>query len=101
MNDRNISALIQARAAGWHPTRGAGRTPRRGRHALPRGSHRRPGVKLGAEAVGSIPTEPAEIPLCVREELEMIARGPAFCTFIAEEVRDGSNEELRGSVECQ
>jgi hypothetical protein len=26
---------------------------------------------------------------------------PALCTFTAEEVRDRSNEELRGSVECQ
>ena len=32
-------------------------------------------VKLGADAVGSIPTEPTEIALCVREELEKIARG--------------------------
>jgi hypothetical protein len=32
-------------------------------------------VKLGADAVGNIPTEPAEIALCVREGLERIARG--------------------------
>jgi hypothetical protein len=32
-------------------------------------------VKLGADAVGSIPTEPTEIALCVREGLEKIARG--------------------------
>jgi hypothetical protein len=32
-------------------------------------------VKLGADAVGSTPTEPTEIALCVREGLERIARG--------------------------
>ncbi len=32
-------------------------------------------VKLGADAVGTIPTDPAEIALCVREGLEKIARG--------------------------
>jgi hypothetical protein len=32
-------------------------------------------VKIGADAVGSVPTEPAEIALCVREGLERIARG--------------------------
>jgi hypothetical protein len=32
-------------------------------------------VKIGADAVGNISTEPAEIALCVREGLERIARG--------------------------
>jgi hypothetical protein len=32
-------------------------------------------VKIGAEAVGNVPTEPAEMALCVREGLERIARG--------------------------
>jgi hypothetical protein len=32
-------------------------------------------VKIGADAVGNVPTEPAEIALCVREGLERIARG--------------------------
>jgi hypothetical protein len=32
-------------------------------------------VKVGADAVGNVPTEPAEIALCVREGLERIARG--------------------------
>jgi hypothetical protein len=32
-------------------------------------------VKLGADAVGAMPTDPAEIALCVREGLERIARG--------------------------
>jgi hypothetical protein len=32
-------------------------------------------VKIGADAVGSIPTDPSEIALCVREGLERIARG--------------------------
>jgi hypothetical protein len=32
-------------------------------------------VKIGAEAVGNIPTEPAEVALRVREGLERVARG--------------------------
>lgn len=32
-------------------------------------------VKIGADAVGNLPTEPAEVALCVREGLERIARG--------------------------
>jgi hypothetical protein len=32
-------------------------------------------VKIGADAVGSIPRDPAEIALCVREGLEQIAKG--------------------------
>jgi hypothetical protein len=32
-------------------------------------------VRIGADAVGSIPTDPSEIALCVREGLERIARG--------------------------
>jgi hypothetical protein len=32
-------------------------------------------VKIGADAVGRIPTDPAEIALCVREGLQRIARG--------------------------
>jgi hypothetical protein len=32
-------------------------------------------VRLGADAVGNVPTEPAEIALCVREGLERIAKG--------------------------
>ncbi|MGH7515608.1 MAG: hypothetical protein ACREOQ_22115 [Gemmatimonadales bacterium] len=32
-------------------------------------------VKLGADAVGNVPTDPAEIALCVREGLERMARG--------------------------
>jgi hypothetical protein len=32
-------------------------------------------VKLGADAVGAMPTEPAEIALCVREGLERVAKG--------------------------
>jgi hypothetical protein len=34
-------------------------------------------VKLGADAVGDIPTDPTEIALCVWEGLERIARGGA------------------------
>ena len=32
-------------------------------------------VKIGADAVGNVPTDPAEIALCVRQGLERIARG--------------------------
>jgi hypothetical protein len=32
-------------------------------------------VKLGADAVGGLPTDPTEIALCVRDGLERIARG--------------------------
>jgi hypothetical protein len=32
-------------------------------------------VKIGADAVGAIPTDPSEIALCVREGLERCARG--------------------------
>ncbi|HUR95474.1 MAG TPA: hypothetical protein VMY76_12865 [Gemmatimonadales bacterium] len=32
-------------------------------------------VKIGADAVGAVPTDPAEIALCVRQGLERIARG--------------------------
>jgi hypothetical protein len=32
-------------------------------------------VKIGADAVGNVPTEPAEIALCVRAGLERIAGG--------------------------
>jgi hypothetical protein len=32
-------------------------------------------VKIGADAVGVLPQDPAEIALCVRQGLERIARG--------------------------
>ncbi|MGN6169303.1 MAG: hypothetical protein ACTHQQ_14220 [Solirubrobacteraceae bacterium] len=32
-------------------------------------------VKIGADAVGNVPTEPGEIAICVREGLERIAKG--------------------------
>jgi hypothetical protein len=32
-------------------------------------------VKLGADAAGTVPTEPGEIALCVREGLARVARG--------------------------
>jgi hypothetical protein len=35
-------------------------------------------VKIGADAVGNIPTELGEIALCVREGLERIARGESW-----------------------
>ena len=64
-NVRNISALLQVL---------------RGAPGLPVGipletlaEHQ--AVKLGADAVGDVPTDPTEIALCVREGLERVARG--------------------------
>jgi hypothetical protein len=34
-------------------------------------------VRIGADAAGTLPADPAEIALCVREGLERIARGEA------------------------
>ena len=79
-NDRNISALVQV-------LRGApGLPPGIPLEALaqhlaaagvlyPAALTDDQAVKLGADAVGSIPTEPTEIALCVRDGLERIARG--------------------------
>jgi hypothetical protein len=79
-NDRNISALIQV-------LRGApGLPPGIPLEALashlaaagvlyPAALTDDQAVKLGADAVGDIPTDPTEIGLCVREGLEKIARG--------------------------
>jgi hypothetical protein len=79
-NDRNISALVQV-------LRGAPGVPaglpleQLARHLAaagvlyPAALTDDQAVKLGADAVGSIPTDPPEIALCVREGLERIARG--------------------------
>jgi hypothetical protein len=81
-NDRNISALVQV-------LRGAPGLPAGiplealAQHLAaagvlyPAALTDEQAVKLGADAVGSIPTEPTEIALCVREGLERIARGPS------------------------
>ncbi len=81
MNDRNVSALV-------HVLRGAPGLP--GGMPLealaeqhlaaagviyPAALTDDQAVKLGADAVGSMPTEPTEIALCVREGLAKIARG--------------------------
>jgi hypothetical protein len=80
MNDRNISALVQV-------LRGAPGLPAGipletlAEHLAAAGvlypaaltDHQ--AAKLGADAVGSLPTEPTEIALYVREGLEKIARG--------------------------
>jgi hypothetical protein len=79
-NDRNISALMQV-------LRGAPGLPagipleELARHLAaagvlyPAALTDDQAVKIGADAVGSIPTDPSEIALCVREVLERIARG--------------------------
>jgi hypothetical protein len=79
-NDRNISALVQV-------LRGAPGLPAGiplealAQHLAaagvlyPAALTDDQAVKLGADAVGSIPAEPTEIALCVREGLEKIARG--------------------------
>jgi hypothetical protein len=78
-NDRNISALMQV-------LRGAPGLPaglpleELARYLASAGVLYPPAlthdqaIKIGADAVGSIPTDP-EIALCVREGLERIARG--------------------------
>ena len=80
MNDRNLAALVQA-------VRGAPGLPAGiplealARHLagqgvlVPAALTDDEAVKLGADAAGSVPTDPAEIALCVREGLEHIARG--------------------------
>ena len=79
-NDRNISALIQV-------LRGAPGMPaglpleELARHLsaagvlYPAALTDDQAVKIGADAVGAIPTDPSEIALCVREGLERCARG--------------------------
>ena len=79
-NDRNISALLQV-------LRGAPGLPaglpleELARHLATAGvlypaalTHDQ-AVKIGADAVGTIPADPSEIALCAREGLERIARG--------------------------
>jgi hypothetical protein len=40
-------------------------------------------VKLGADAVGELPTDPTEIALCVRGGGERIARGAQWCRRVS------------------
>ena len=80
MNDRNIAALVQM-------LRGAPGLPAgipleaMAEHLasqgvlVPAALTDDEAVKIGADAVGNIPTEPGEIALCVREGMERIARG--------------------------
>jgi len=79
-NDRNLTALVQAlRSAPGLP---AG-VPLESLAAhlasqgvlVPAALTDDEAVKIGADAVGNVPTEPAEIALCVREGLERVARG--------------------------
>lgn len=79
-NDRNVTALV-------HALRGAPGLPvdlpleAVARHLatagvlLPVALTNDEAVKIGADAAGSLPTDPAEIALCVREGLARIARG--------------------------
>jgi hypothetical protein len=79
-NDRNISALIQVlRTTPGLPTgipleTIAGHLASAG-VLFPAALTDDEAVKIGADAAGSVPTEPGEIALCVREGLERIARG--------------------------
>jgi len=79
-NDRNISALVQVlRGAPALPTGVALEALARHLAAsgvlYPAALTDDQAVKLGADAVGSIPIEPTEVALCVRENLEKVARG--------------------------
>ena len=79
MNDRNVTALALA----LQGAPGIGDAPREAnaRHRARRGVLAPvaltddEAVKLGADAAGTLPTEPGEIALCVREGLARIARG--------------------------
>jgi hypothetical protein len=79
MNNRNLSALVQVLRgapglAGIPLETIAQHLAERG-VLVPAALTDDEAVKIGADAVGNIPTEPAEIALCVREGLERIARG--------------------------
>src|SRR3954447_3771974 len=79
-NDRNISALIQVlRGAPGVPTgvplEALAEHLAAAGVLYPAALTDDQAVKLGADAIGSTPTEPTEIALCVREGLERIARG--------------------------
>ena len=79
MNDRNLSALTQALrgAPGLTgiPLEAIARHLAGRGVLVPAALTDDEAVKIGADAVGTIPTETAEIALCVREGLERIARG--------------------------
>jgi hypothetical protein len=79
VNDRNVTAL--ALALQGAPGLDAGVLDAVARHLARRGVIAPvaltddEAVKLGADAAGTMPTEPGEIALCVREGLTRIARG--------------------------
>jgi hypothetical protein len=79
MNDRNTSALTQAfrGAPGLTgiPLEAIARHLAEQGVLVPAALTDNQAVKIGADAVGNVPTEPGEIALCVREGLERIARG--------------------------
>ena len=79
-NDRNISALLQVlRGAAGLPIGIPLETLAEHLAAAgvlyPAALTDDQAVKLGADAVGDVPTDPTEIALCVREGLERVARG--------------------------
>ncbi len=80
MNDRNLAALEQAlRGSPGMPVGVpleaiAGHLAAQGILA-PAALTDDEAVKIGADAAGSLPPDPAEIAFCVREGLERIARG--------------------------
>jgi hypothetical protein len=79
VNDRNVTAL--ALALQGAPGIGDAPLDAIARHLARRGVLAPvaltddEAVKLGADAAGTLPTEPGEIALCVREGLARIARG--------------------------
>lgn len=79
MNDRNLTALVQAlRGApgvAGIPLEALARYLAKQGVLVPAALTDDEAVKIGADAAGNIPTEPAEIALCVRQGLERIARG--------------------------
>jgi hypothetical protein len=79
VNDRNLTALVQALrgAPGLTgiPVEAIARHLVAQGVLVPAALTDDEAVKIGADAVGNVPTEPAEIALCVREGLERIARG--------------------------
>jgi hypothetical protein len=79
VNDRNVEALVIALTGA--PGLGGAPLDPIARHLARRGVLAAvaltddEAVKLGADAAGTVPTEPGEIALCVREGLARIARG--------------------------
>jgi hypothetical protein len=79
-NERNISALIQALRGSpglpiGIPLEALARRLAEAGVLVPAALTDEQAVAIGADAAGTVPTERAEIALCVREGLEQIAKG--------------------------